>query len=119
MRHSTGSPRSPLVPDQAAAHHPVLARSLAWTAGHASGWRLGTPRDDADVTAAYREQTAHADWIITRLGPDARPRRPQGGRMRRPHHVILHVLVETATHAGPLGIIPEGIDRKQFLVVHS
>jgi Protein of unknown function (DUF664) len=93
--------------------------AVAFAAGESSGWRLRTPEAYADVVAAYREETAYADRIIAALAPDAVPRWEQGADGRTDlTAVILHVLVDTATHAGHLDIVREGIDRKQFLIVH-
>jgi hypothetical protein len=108
------------VPDQAApAHHPSLLRSLAWTRAHALEAIEGLPKAYADVVTAYREEAAHSDRIIAALAPDAVPRWEQGAGGRADlTSVILHVLVDSATHAGHLDIMREGIDRKQFLIVH-
>jgi hypothetical protein len=93
--------------------------AVAFAAGESSGWRQGTPEAYADVVAAYRQEIAHADRIIAALGPDAAPRWEQGAGGRTDlTSVLLHVLVDTATHAGHLDIIREGIDKKQFLIVH-
>lgn len=93
--------------------------AVAFAAGDNSGWRLGTPRTYADVVAAYRAETAHSDRILSALEPHAAPRWPEGaGGHTDLTSVITHVLVDTATHAGHLDILREGIDGKQFLVVH-
>lgn len=93
--------------------------AVAFAAGDNSGWRLGTPRTYAEVVAAYRSETAHSDRILAALEPHAAPRWPEGaGGHTDLTSVITHVLVDTATHAGHLDILREGIDGKQFLVVH-
>ena len=93
--------------------------AVAFAAGESSGWRLGTPEAYADVVAAYREEAAYSDGIIAALPPDAAPRWDGGAGGRTDlTAVILHVLVDTATHAGHLDIIREGIDRRQYLIIH-
>lgn len=94
--------------------------AVAFAAGNESGWRLGAPREYAEVVAAYRAEIAHSDRLVQSLPPDATPRWTEGAGGRADlTSVIVHVLVDTAAHAGQLDILREGIDGKQYLVVHS
>jgi hypothetical protein len=93
--------------------------AVALAAGGASGRRLRTPRTYAEVVAAYRTEIAESDRILASLEPDATPRWQEGAGGRADlTSVIVHVLLDTATHAGHLDILREGIDGTQYLVVH-
>lgn len=93
--------------------------AVAFATGDSSGWRIGVPEAYDDVVAAYREEIARSDRVLTSLAPEAAPRWVAGADGRPDlTSVIVHVLVDTATHAGQLDVVREGIDGRQFLVVH-
>lgn len=87
------------------------------------GWVLDPARPAAEVLDAYREEAARSDAIIERTAIDAAPQwRPVqlfGGESRLDSlgDVLLHVITETATHAGHLDAAREMIDGRQWLVL--
>jgi hypothetical protein len=87
-----------------------------------NAWQVGPEVPVADVLALYRDEIARADAIVAELTPDDMPvrwpveifpdfpARPLRGTM-------LHVITETAAHAGHLDIVRELIDSRQWLVL--
>ena len=75
-----------------------------------------TTRGLHDVLAGYREQVAHSDQILAATPLDARPAGPTPPAMTDDIHsvrdVVLHMIEETARHAGPLDIARELPDGK-------
>ncbi|PRY17945.1 DUF664 domain-containing protein [Kineococcus rhizosphaerae] len=74
------------------------------------------------VLERYREQCARADAVIAATAADAPPRWWPGDlfggfRLADLRAVLLHVLVETATHAGHLDAARELLDGRQRLVL--
>ena len=93
--------------------------AVAFASGDSSGWRVGVPKEYDEVVAAYRDEIARSVHVLASLAPEAKPRWVGGAGGRKDlTSVIVHVLVDTATHAGQLDIVREGIDGRQFLVVH-
>jgi uncharacterized damage-inducible protein DinB len=93
--------------------------AVAFASGDSSGWRIGVPEAYDEVIAAYRDEIARSDRVLASLAPETRPRWVEGAGGRADlTSVIVHVLVDTAAHAGQLDIVREGIDGRQFLVVH-
>ncbi|MEV1202314.1 DinB family protein [Microbispora rosea] len=84
-------------------------------------WQVPGDRPASEVFDLYREETARAGEVIASSGLDQTPRWWPDYRDDRPPRdlraAILHVLVETATHAGHLDAVRELIDGKQFLVL--
>ena len=86
-----------------------------------SAWVLG-PDDTADtVFALYREEAERTDAIVASTPLDAAPAWwPDffgGWRMDSLREVLLHVLTETATHAGHLDAVRELIDGRTWMVL--
>jgi Protein of unknown function (DUF664) len=86
------------------------------------GWQVGPEEPAAAVLAQYREEAALADAIITGRSLDSRaawwpseifPNMPE----QRLRQTILHVIAETATHAGHLDAVRELIDGRTWLVL--
>jgi hypothetical protein len=84
-------------------------------------WQLGPEETAASVVELYREEARLADAVVDRTPLDAGPAwwpdffgdlPPRD--LRR---TILHVLVETATHAGHLDAVRELIDGRRWLVL--
>ena len=83
-------------------------------------WKLAPGTAPSDVLALYRAEAEASDGVIagTPLGkapvwwPDFMP-----GRMDDLKDVVLHVIVETATHAGHLDAARELIDQRQWPVL--
>lgn len=72
-----------------------------------------------DVFALYEAECARSDEIIGRSAPeDAAAKWPEFlGRPQTVQEILLHVITETATHAGQLDIVRESIDGKTWLVL--
>lgn len=86
-----------------------------------SGWDAPVDGELDAVLADYAAEVERSNAVIAALGPAAGPRWwPATAREappRRLHDVLVHVLVDTATHAGHLDIVREQIDGAQFLVI--
>jgi uncharacterized damage-inducible protein DinB len=85
------------------------------------GWTAPDDQSDEDLLAQYAEECRLATAAVERLDLDAEPRwwfedagDPPLGSLRE---VLLHVIVETATHAGHLDICRELVDGGQRLVL--
>ena len=94
----------------------VVARVLT-----ADGWSVPDDVAPADVLAAYRDQTLRSDEILRAADLDAPPAWwPEDlfgeWRLESVREIVLHVLVETAAHAGHLDAARELIDGRQWMV---
>ena len=73
------------------------------------------------VLAAYRSAIGRSDEIITARSLDDPPAQPEDWWESAGLHfpdlrtVLVHVLVETSTHAGQLDAVRELLDRRQYL----
>ena len=84
-------------------------------------WKVPPGRSAAEVIEGYRREIELADAAIADLALDA----PPGWwpdffgdhRMHSLEEVVLHVIVETASHAGHLDIVRELIDGRQWMVL--
>jgi hypothetical protein len=71
----------------------------------------------------YREEIAHSDAIIETISLNTPPRQrdPWWGewaaRFTDLRYIIMHVITETACHAGHLDAAAELIDQRQWVVV--
>jgi hypothetical protein len=86
------------------------------------GWVLDPRRSTSDVLDAYREEAARSDAIIASTPLDASPRWWPAQlfadwRLDNLGDVMLHVITESATHAGHLDAAREMIDGRQWLVL--
>ena len=94
-----------------------------WPEGDNADWLVGPDESAADVLDAYRAAAANSDALIETTALDAAPRRPEdwweqaGMAFPDLRSVIVHVLVETATHAGHLDAARELIDGRQYIVL--
>ena len=85
-------------------------------ANHAAGFRMEDGETLADLVAAYDEVAARTDQLVSSLPsldasqplPEA-PWFPPGARWSA-RRVLLHIVAETAQHAGHADIIRETID---------
>ncbi len=72
-----------------------------------------------DVIALYEAEVAASDEVITRLGMEARPAgrvpRDMVDEIRTVRDVVLHLIEETARHAGHLDIARELLDGRTGL----
>ncbi len=86
------------------------------------GWQVRDDVPAADVLALYRDETARADAVVRARPLDARPTWwPEDLFADLPRRdlrgTVLHVLTETATHAGHLDAARELLDGRQWLVL--
>lgn len=85
------------------------------------GWKA-SPLAGSAAVARYREECARSDEVLARIDLDAPPAWwPDelfgGWRLATGGEVLLHHILETATHAGQLDMARERIDGRQYLVV--
>jgi hypothetical protein len=86
-------------------------------------WIVAPEITSAEVFDAYRQEAAHSDEIISARSMDdplawwPDDLFPPEFRYDTVREVVLHVLAETATHAGHLDIVRELIDQRQWVVM--
>lgn len=84
-------------------------------------WRVDPQMPPDGIIEQYREECARSDEVLARCAFDASPR-------WWPHHfgdwrldsvgeVVVHVVVETACHAGHLDVARELVDGRQWMVL--
>lgn len=85
------------------------------------GWTAPPELSDAEVLAQYRDECRRAASAVDGMSLDQAPSWWFEGAGDPPHGslraVMLHVLVETATHAGHLDVCRELVDGGQRLVL--
>lgn len=86
------------------------------------GWRVPETLSAKAVLDAYRLETATADAIITATPLDSPPawwptELFGSFRLENVREVLLHVIVETACHAGHLDVARELIDGRTWLIL--
>jgi uncharacterized damage-inducible protein DinB len=84
-------------------------------------WRVNAGDSSSEVFRRYLEETARANRIIDSVPLDAQPLWwpvDQFGdwRLESLREILLHVIVETACHAGQLDVVRELLDGKQWIV---
>ncbi|MGO9874358.1 MAG: DinB family protein [Acidimicrobiia bacterium] len=86
-----------------------------------SAWSVSPSESAADVFNLYRDEVARANAIITATPLDAAPRQRDvwWGNWEVPdfRFIILHVITETACHAGHLDAARELLDGRQWIVL--
>lgn len=84
-------------------------------------WHVADDVSAADVIERYRQEIARTAEVIEHTSLDAAPLWwPDffGDMPQRPlRNTVLHVMTETATHAGHLDVVVELIDNRQWLVL--
>jgi hypothetical protein len=92
------------------------ADPLPWPSGDAP---LTTPRSPEMVFAFYRDQCARSDGIIAATPLSASPKGRHPGAIAEEttdlRRVILHMIEETARHAGHLDVVRELLDGRTGL----
>ena len=94
-----------------------------WPEGSNADWNVAAEESAEWVVAEYRAATERADAIIARFRLDDPPRQPErwweeaGLTFPDLSAVLVHVIVETATHAGHLDAVRELLDGRQYLVL--
>lgn len=86
-------------------------------------WKVAEDIPTQHIFDLYRAETTHADEIIATRSMDSPPAWwptdlfPPDFRYQTTREVVLHVIAETATHAGHLDIVRELIDRRQWIIM--
>jgi len=94
-----------------------------WPEGDNGDWRVDPHETAEAVLAAYDSAIARSDEIVGERRLDDPPAQPEdwweSAGMSFPdlRTVLVHVLVETATHAGQLDAVRELLDGRQYLVL--
>lgn len=94
-----------------------------WPDGPNADWLVRADKASDGVLTAYREAIDASDAIIENLSLDASPARSEhwwpsaGLRFPDLRSVIMHVIVETSTHAGHLDVVRELLDGRQHIVL--
>jgi uncharacterized damage-inducible protein DinB len=93
--------------------------------GMEEAWWISEDASPRDILDAYRAEGAYSDEIVRARGLDDEPlwwdesMFGPGSRPDNLRDVILHVITETATHAGHMDVVRELIDGKQNMVFTS
>lgn len=91
--------------------------------GDNADWFVAVDESATDVIEAYRSAQSSADAIIATLALDDPPAQPEtwwadaGLAFPDLRSVVMHVIVETATHAGHLDAVRELLDGHQHIVL--
>jgi hypothetical protein len=94
-----------------------------WPEGENADWRVEPDESAGDVIAAYEAAIVRSDEIIAERSLDDVPAQPEewwaeaGLEFPDLRTIVVHVLVETATHAGHLDAVRELLDGRQYLVI--
>jgi uncharacterized damage-inducible protein DinB len=86
-----------------------------------SAWQVPATMPAEAVLSSYREQVERANAIIAATPLDSPPawwpEKWSGWRLEDLREIILHVITETATHAGHLDAVRELIDGQTWLIL--
>lgn len=94
-----------------------------WPDEEGGDWRVGDHEAAHALIEAYRAAIAQSDAIIARTPLGAAPKRSEawwgeaGLSFPDLRTVVVHMITETATHAGQLDAVRELIDGRQYLVL--
>jgi uncharacterized damage-inducible protein DinB len=100
--------------------HPLVVTDEDYDADPQSDWWVPAEVSAAEVVDFYREVAAFADTTIADLPLDAVGTVPWWPRERSEvslHRILVHVIADTARHAGHADILREGIDGAAGLAV--
>ncbi len=91
-------------------------------AANQDGWKVPPSLSGTDVIARYRAEIERSNAIIEATDLEAAPKWwPEelfgAWRLTNLREVLLHMIVETATHAGHLDAARELLDGRQWMVV--
>jgi hypothetical protein len=87
-----------------------------------NAWQVGASAPVEAIFDLYRQEIARANAIIAATPPDAAPAWWPAEffgdwRLDTVREIILHVMTETACHAGHLDVVREQIDGRQWLIM--
>ena len=94
-----------------------------WPPGPDADWLVASDEPAAAVIAAYTAAMAASDVIIAATDLDAPPASPEpdgdtaGPAFADLRSILVHVIVETSTHAGHLDMARELLDGRQYIVL--
>ncbi len=94
-----------------------------WPEGDNADWQVGPDERSGDVLAAYHAAIVRSDEILAARQLDHPPDQPEdwwadsGLSFPNVRTILVHVLVETAVHAGHLDAARELLDGRQHLVL--
>lgn len=86
-----------------------------------NGWNRDSDLPAEEVFARYRAEAERADAVLAECDLDAAPTWwPEyvfgSWRLDSVRQVVLHLITETATHAGQLDVVRELIDGRQWVI---
>ncbi len=89
-----------------------------------SAWDVDGGTSPQRVLALYGEEARQADEIIATVPLDAAPAEWPAGlfgswKLNDLREIVVHVIGETACHAGHLDVVRELLDRRQWMVLDS
>jgi uncharacterized damage-inducible protein DinB len=91
--------------------------------GPNADWQVASGKSAEDVFDLYRDEIARSDEIIAATSLDAAPKQPDdrwaewGMDFPDQRSVLMHVITETAVHAGHLDATRELLDGRQWVVL--
>jgi len=91
--------------------------------GENADWQVATDRTAEDVLGQYREEIARSDAVIASSTLSTPPQQPDpmweewGMSFPDLRTILLHVITETACHAGHLDAVRELLDGRQWIVL--
>ncbi|MET0326479.1 MAG: DinB family protein [Ilumatobacteraceae bacterium] len=91
--------------------------------GPRADWEVGDDETAADVLDLYRQEIEWSDELLATTDPDEPPRHPDprwdewGMSFPDLRTITMHVLTETAVHAGHLDAARELLDGRQWIVL--
>jgi uncharacterized protein DUF664 len=91
--------------------------------GPGSDWQVGPDEKASDVFEHYRDEIRRSNEILAETGLDSAPKQPDpdwatwGVDFPDVRSVVMHMVTETAVHAGHLDAVCELIDGRQWLVL--
>jgi uncharacterized damage-inducible protein DinB len=89
--------------------------------GERADWTVGPTESPADIFDLYRDEIQRANAIIDTTSLESEPRRRDEwwGDWKVPdvRFIMLHVIAETACHAGHLDAVREILDGRQWIVL--
>jgi hypothetical protein len=94
-----------------------------WPEGDNGDWRVDPSEPAEAILEAYRSAIGRSNEIVAARRLSDAPAKPEGWWEAAGLHfpdlrtVLVHVLVETATHAGHLDAVRELLDGRQYLVL--